>query len=332
MAYTTIDDPEAYFQIKQYTGNDTDGHAITFDGTTDMQPDLVWIKAFAADYVHQLVDSVRGVNKPVRSNADSGEQSLSDSFDSFDSDGFTLGADAATDNFNHSQNYISWNWKESDTAGFDIVSYTGNGSTRTISHSLSAVPNFVVIKCRSDDRSWVVTNTNKGFTGRAFLDTADDWEANSGEFNDTAPTSSVFTLGGDYRTNKSSETYIAYLWRNVKGFCHTGVYVGNGNASGPYVHCGFRPAFILGTNTTNDSNHWWIVDANRSPYNGDSKWFKADDTAAQLTNLVNPDFTANGFKIRSSDAIYNTDGSTFMYIAFAEAPFVNSNGVPCNAR
>jgi len=349
-AYTTIDDPEAYFQIKQYTGNDTDGHAITFDGTTDMQPDLVWIKAFAADYVHQLVDSVRGVNKPVRSNANTAEQSLDDSFDSFDSDGFTLGADAATDNFNHSQNYISWNWKAgggsgssntdgsinttstsvNTTSGFSISTYTGTGSNATIGHGLGSAPEVVICKERSATQKWIVYNKSLGATNTLHLDTTEAIQDNSA-FQDTDPTSSVFSVGTIVNSNESSGTYVAYSFAPKQGFSKFGTYKGNGDADGPMVFTGFRPAFIIGRNTT-ASQHWFMVDANRSPYNGDSKWFKADGTNAQLTNLVNPDFLANGFKIRSSDDIYNDSGETHVYWAFAEAPLVNSGGVPGNAK
>ena len=333
MAFTTIDDPEAYFQVTTWTGNGST-RSITLGGDTDMQPDLVWIKNRGGTYAPPVFDAVRGATKFVEAHDTTAENTEADSLTSFNSDGFSLGADSNSYvNRSSSPNtYVAWCWKESATAGFDIVSYTGDGSTRTISHSLSAVPDFVMIRCRSDARSWVVTNTAKGFTGRAFLDTTDAWGANSGEFNDTAPTSSVFTLGGDYRTNKSSETYVAYLWKNIQGFSKTGTYKGNGNDNGPYIHLGLRPAFFM-VKRTDGADSWFMYDNKRSPSNVIDDYLIADGTGAETsTSAVNLDFTASGVKIRNDDGGHNNSSGTYIYMAFAEAPFVNSNGVPCNAR
>ena len=334
MAYTTIDDSEAYFQTAPLWTGDGSTRSITLGGETDMQPDLVWIYNRGGTYASPVFDAVRTATKFVESISTGAENTEADSLTGFNSDGFALGADSNSYvNRSSSPNtYVGWCWKESATAGFDIVSYTGDGSVRTIAHSLSAVPNFVMIKCRSDARSWVVTNTAKGFTGRAFLDDTDAWEANSGEFNDTAPTSSVFTLGADYRTNKDSETYIAYLFRNVQGFSKTGTYVGNGNADGTFVYTGFLPAYIL-LKSTGD-NDWVCFDNKRPGYNGTSERARVNqaNTALTSTGEYSVDHVSNGFKFRGSGGGTNENGTTFMYIAFAEAPFVNSEGVPCNAR
>jgi len=327
MAYTTIDNPELYFQCKLYTGNAT-GRDITLDGSENMSPNLVWIKVRSEAESHQFYDSIRGVQKRFMTQSTEVSETRSQGLLAFNADGFSLGTDNGVNK--NTETYVAWCWKESATAGFDMVSYTGSGSTKTESHSLSAVPDFVMIKCTSDARSWVVTNTAKGFTGRAFLDTTDAWGANSGEFNDTAPTSSVFTVGGDYRTNKSSETYVAYLWKNIQGFSKTGTYVGNGSTDGTYIHLGFRPAWIM-QKRIDSANNWNIYDVKRNTFNILDKYLYADDSSAEITTAA-LDITSTGFKCRHASTFLNTSGGTYIYIAFAEAPLVNSNGVPCNAR
>ena len=333
MAYTTIDDPSAYFKVQKYTGTSS-STTITFDDTdTDMQPDMVWAKATAQTEAPCIYDSVRGTGKRLLTDRDTAENDEgSNGISAFNSDGFTTGEQGASGQ--NTYTYVAWCWKESATAGFDIVTYTGDGSTRTISHSLSAVPNLAIIRCRSDARSWVVTNTTLGWTGRAFLDATDAWGANSGEFNDTAPTSSVFTLGADYRTNKDTETYVAYLWKNVQGFFKTGTYIGNGNNDGPFVYTGFKPALIT-VKRTSGTGSWNVFDNKREGFNPDNSNLYWNTTSAEQTDSdrTNPiDFLSNGFKLRGTDTDVNGSGGTYIYMAWAEAPFVNSNGVPNNAE
>ena len=194
MAYTTIDDPSAYFQNKAYTGGSGDT-AHTFDGNSDMQPDLVWIKNRGQTDNHALIDSVRGSRKWLGSNNEDAEDSNNSAYlASFNSDGFTTSdTDVVGKN---GETYASWCWKESATAGFDIVSYTGNGSARTISHSLSAVPSMMIVKCRSSDsKPWAIyhhKNTSAPATDFLSLNNTDATADSSAYWNDTAPTSSVF--------------------------------------------------------------------------------------------------------------------------------------------
>ena len=337
MAYTTIDNPELYFQVKTYTGTGS-SQAITLDGSEDMAPDFIWFKNRTSGQSHCLVDAVRG-RKGLFSDDTTAELTFdaTKDFTSFDSDGFTVGIPHQANSFNYNTgSIVAWCWKESATSGFDIVSFTGNATDdRDISHSLSAVPHFWVTKNTPDTDSWVTyhhKNTSAPETDFLLVDSTQATTDNAIVWSSEAPTSSVYTVGNYNSINGNTDAIITYLWRSVQGYSKFGSYEGNGNADGPFVYTGFKPAFILGKNTTDAGNHWFIIDAARSPYNGDSKWLKADDSSAELTNLVNPDFFSNGFKIRSSDAIYNTSGSTFIYMAFAEAPLVNSNGVPCNAR
>tara|TARA_R100001594_G_scaffold83426_1_gene118056 strand:+ start:1458 stop:2474 length:1017 start_codon:yes stop_codon:yes gene_type:complete len=336
-AYTTIDNPELYFQCKLYTGNGSDNHAMTFDNTdTSMQPDMVWMKSRTqSGYNHYLVDDVRGVTKALRPNLGNDEDTYSDAFKSFDSNGFTLDDDTSNSEINqNTKTYVAWCWKESATAGFDMVSFSGNETARTISHSLSAVPHWMMIKNRDSNFQWVVyhhKNTSAPETDYLYLSSTDATADFAGHFNDTAPTSSVFTVGTDTGVNKNSQNHMNYLWSEVQGFSKFGTYTGNGNADGVFVYTGFRPAFVI-TKKTSGTSPWGIHDNKRDPFNEVDELLEADTNAALSDSTYGKDFLSNGFKIRTSSAGVNGDGNTFVYIAFAEAPFVNSNGVPGNAR
>ena len=150
MAYTAIDDSEAYFQVQLYTGDGAANNAITLGGDTDMQPDLVWIKNRDAEDSHCLFDAVRTATKLISTNVSTAESTDTDTLDSFASDGFQVDADVKVNT--NTEDYVAWCWIESATAGVDIVAYTGNGSAGlTVSHSLSAVPKLMIIKNRSGD-------------------------------------------------------------------------------------------------------------------------------------------------------------------------------------
>ena len=152
-AFTSIDNPELYFQVKLYTGNGST-QSITLDGDEDMQPDFVWIKSIPDARDHQIYDSVRGATKVIGSDRTSAEATMSNGLTAFGSDGFSVGNDANVND--SSDSHVAWCWKETADAGFDIVSYTGNGSVRTISHSLSVVPKFMMFKGRSVGNTWGV--------------------------------------------------------------------------------------------------------------------------------------------------------------------------------
>ena len=339
MAYTTIDDPELYFQVKTYSGTGS-SLALTFDGTNDMQPDWVWFKRRDGSANHHAYDSVRGVTKAlVPNDTDSetgGSQEGTLYFSSFDSDGFTL----AGGNYNNSnksgQTYVAWNWKESPTAGFDIVSYTGNNTVRTISHNLSAVPKWMIFKERDGTGNWIIyhgKNTSAPETDLLLLNTTTATIDDASAFNDTAPTSSVFTLGdgdGGGDNNQNGLSMIGYIFAEKQGFSKFGSYTGNGNSDGTYVHLGFRPAWIM-IKRTDSTGQWFMHDNKRVTFNVDNKYLAAQDNASEQT-FTALDKLASGFKLRTSGTGYNASGGTYIYMAFAESPFVNSNGVPTNAR
>ena len=339
-AYTTIDNPELYFQTKIYTGDGNDNRAITFDGSENMQPNWLWFKNRGATAWHNIYDSVRGANKSLATNANNAEESRSDTLDSFDTNGFTVGNDTSQSpnglNTNASSNtYVCWAWQESATAGFDIVSYTGNDTARTISHSLSAVPHLMIIKKRSQTGNWAVyhhKNTSAPATDVLYFDetnaTADDtW------FNDTTPTSSVFSVDGSGAVNNNGQTLIAYLFSEKQGYSKFGSYEGNGNADGTFVNTGFSPALVI-VKPIDDADNWVLLDNKRhnainssvAPY-----FLYPNRNYAETTDTKLVDFVSNGFKIRDSGNTANRT-STFIYIAFAESPLVNSNGIPNNAK
>ena len=335
MAYTSIDNPELYFQVKIYTGTGS-SNALTLDGDTDMQPDLVYLKRRDADAPPMFFDAIRGATKRLQTNNTDAEATGSEQLTAFGSDGFTVGTNS--DANNSSATYVAWCWKESATSGFDIDSNSGTGSARTEAHSLSAVPHVIFMKSTNDTTNWAVyhhRNTSAPATDYLRLNdsraTADDAE----RWNDTDPTSSVFSMGTDSETNASGNNYISYLWSEKQGFSKFGGYTGNGNVDGPFIHLGFRPALFLIKSSSNAEN-WEIVDNKRDDSNPVNQVIIVNDSAAETTggtgNRIYCDFLSNGVKLRGNASQANGSGLTFVYMAFAEAPFVNSNGVPCNAR
>ena len=326
--YTTIDDPEAYFQTKLFTGTGS-SFSTTFDGSTDLQPNMMWFKCRSGVQSHLITDSVRGTTKRVRPDTGDAEDDQGVyGVQSFNTDGFTTGTGG-----NHNadgETFVGWAWKESATAGFDIVAADGTGSARTQAHSLSAVPEWIFTKELDNAGSWYTYTESQGNGKALFLNATNAVGTSSGYWNDTSPTSSVFSLGTDGGVNQSSTGYIFYLWRSVQGFSKFGSFLANSNVNGPFVYTGFRPAMVI-VKVASDANNWAAFDAKRSPINPVDDSVYPDTDAAENTSHV-IDFLSNGFKIRDSDGTINSTGNTYVYMAFAEQPFVNSEGVPNNAR
>ena len=334
MAYTTIDNPELYFQVKTYTGNGST-QSITLDGDEDMQPDFVWFKNADSTENNRLFDSVRGAGKNLVSNNNGAEIDAGTGSDgqlrTFDSDGFSVGSDGTVNE--NTSTIAAWCWKESATAGFDIVSYTGNATNRTISHSLSAAPTVVIIKDRSTVGEWVFGHGSLGFSKFIEMNSTGAAQTSSAStrWNSTAPTSSVFSVGTANDTNENTDSLIAYLFAEKQGFSKFGSYTGNGESSdGPFIYTGFRPAFVLQKNA-GATQGWQLQDNKREGYNGDNDLLQPHDNATE-SGVNRIDILSNGFKVITNDAGQNSSGTQYIYMAFAEAPFVNSNGVPCNAR
>jgi hypothetical protein len=304
--------------------------------TTDLEkPDLVWIKSRSTTGSHYLFDSVRGVSKSVSSNSSAIEATDVNSLQQFNKNGFQVGSSS---NVNASgTTYAAWAWKEGVSQGFDVVSYvgqTGDNVTRQIAHSLGVTPSFMMIKNRdwsATGVTWVVWHSAVS-NSIMYLDStlqaiAGDLSINIG----AAPTSTVFntisstgeSATNRYRTNGRADNYIAYLWAEVAGYSKFGSYTGNGNADGPFVYCGFRPRFIMIKDTGNNNNSWWIYDSIRSTYNSTSMstLHPSDTSVEENFTGYNIDILSNGFKQRGSDTRMNGNGYTYIFVAFAEAPF-----------
>jgi len=327
MAYTTIDDPTAYFQTVLFASKG----AITFDGSSDLQPDMIWNKnRDSAGYSHHIVDSVRGVSKLLRVDSNIAEFTSADSITSLNTDGFTIGNDANAYMQSGSDKIVTWGWKESATAGFDIVSYSGTGSAKTVSHNLGVKPDVIICKSTSGAEEWRPYFSVLGATKGMRLNGTNAEDTDSGYWNNTEPTSSVFTVGTNGGTNGNGVTFIAYCFASVKGYSKFGSYTGNGNADGTFVNTGFKPAFIM-LKPTSTTGNWFILDNKRSSFNVMDKYIRANQSSAEATFSM-MDFVSNGVKIKTSDSSINGSGVSYIYMAFAENPFVNSNGVPNNAR
>ena len=333
MAYTTIDNPELYFQVKLYSGSNGT-QSVTFDGDEDMEANLIWLKCRSTGYHNRLFNSVSGAGKNLISDNTEAEQTVDEGVTAFNSNGFSVKQGSSLEYNASGQTYVAWAWKEASGI-FDIVAYTGNGSAQNISHSLSAVPKMIILKERVGTENWMVyhaSNTSAPETDYLLLN-ATSATADFPVWNDTAPTSSVFSIGTDSSTSTSGDTYITYLFAEKQGFSKFGSYIGNGSADGTFVYTGFRPAMVM-RKISSTTGGWLIHDVKRTPFNGlnsNTNGLRPNSTEAEF-DYFDIDYLSNGFKCRTSEANHNSNGATYIYMAFAEQPFVNSNGVPCNAR
>jgi len=347
MAYTTIDKPTDYFNTVLYTGN---GSSQTITGV-GFQADFIWFKERSSAGEHKLNNSVLGTNNYLISNSTSGDDTTGSGIQSYNSDGYAV-SNASNINDN-TETYVTWNWlaggsassntdgditssvSANTTAGFSIVSYTGNGSAgATVGHGLGSAPAVMIFKIRNTADNWRVYHQGLDNTEpedyHLQLQSTGARIDNAGFFNDTAPTSSVFTLGSDSGINGSSNTYISYCFAEKKGYSKFGSYVGNSNVDGPFIYLGFKPAFVL-AKVSSDTNDWFIFDNKRSTFNAvDDSLFPNKNDAESTSHVI--DFLSNGFKIRDSDGTVNSTGNTYIYMAFAESPFVTSTGIPTTAR
>jgi len=339
MAYTTIDNPGEYFNTVLYTGNKTDGGGGSDNITgVGFSPNWVWIKGRSAAKSHYFYDTVRGATKQLNTNNNNDENTGTTSLTAFLSDGFTLGDEP--ENNDDGVTFVSWNWKESATAGFDICSWTGNGSAQNISHNLSKVPTMIIVKNRTDDGAdWYCYNVHNGNTHSILLNTSGaKVGAYSDNWNNTTPTSSVFTVGSSNSTGGSSgDNMIAYVFTDIKGYSKFGSYTGNGNADGTFVYTGFKPAWVMFKKSSATGN-WFMMNNKMFPANGinasggDQKYLFANTSNNEQGGYGQTDILSNGFKLRGSDGDLNGSGVTYIYMTFAENPFVTSTGVPATAR
>ena len=350
MAYSDIKDPSAHFQTKLYTGNNADTHAITNDGNSDLQPDLVWIKRRDYDNQPVLHDSNRGVTKFLSTDRTDVEGTISPTtkFQSFDTDGFTTGSTSGAYNAS-GEPFVAWQWKANggttstnndgavtstvqvnSDAGFSILTYTMNsGSNETVGHGLGVAPKVIIYKARERGDSngfWHFYTTVLDGSLDYFKLNEDGYKFNSSL---SSPTSTTFVGGGS--STASYRIFVAYCFAEVQGYSKFGKYTGNGNADGPFVYTGFKPAFVL---IKADSNYkyWYMFDNKRNEFNLVNTGINPSLPDAENTNdNIGLDFLSNGFKIRNSATTLNQSTTNMVYMAFAENPFV-ADGKPTTAR
>ena len=322
----SIKKPSSYFDVSLYTGN---GSAQTVTNSGGFTPDLVWHKGRSVAYSHSLVDSVRGNSNVLFSDITNAEANPGAQLD-ITTNGFIATYRAANlANNQSSATYVGWQWKESATPGFDIVTYTGNATNRTIAHSLGVAPNMMIVKNRTTGSTgWIVYHSGVASptTGGLRLNLTDAFVTYSFYWNNTAPTSSVFTVGTDNQVNGNGDSMVAYLWSEVAGFSKFGSYTGNGSSDGPFVFCGFRPRWLMikASSTGGLYYDWVLYDSERMKYNTCINPLAANMSNGESYFATNYeiDLLPNGFKARNTGGnSTNTNGVTYVFAAFAEAPF-----------
>ena len=340
MAYTTINKSGDYFNTKLYTGNGgTQG--ITGVG---FKPDLNWIKDRDGTPSHVLHDIIRGVTKRLMSNNTNAEDTGSQ-INSFDTDGFTV---PNNNNNTNGNDYVSWNWLGSNTtasnsngsitstvsfnttSGFSIVKWSGTGATATVGHGLGVAPSVVIVKQLTGTGAWYSYFKPLG-NGNAVVLNATDASSSTGIWNNTSPTNQVFSVINNPVVNASGSTYIAYCFAEKQGYSKFGSYTGNGSTDGTFVYTGFKPAFVI-TKASSTAQSWQMSDNKRDTFNAVDHRLQPNESSAEATSLEWIDFCSNGFKLRNNDVAWNGSGQTYIYMAFASAPLVGSNNVPCTAR
>ena len=345
MAYATINDPSAHFQNVAWTGDGNSTQAITNDGNSDLQPDFVWLKRRNGAENHTLADTSRGVTKRISSNENNAEDT--NGIASVQSDGFTVSS--SYNGNTSSSTYVGWQWKANGgttssnsngtnitstvqantTAGFSIVTFTGTGNDGdSYGHGLTSAPELVIPKKRSGTSNWQGYAFDGGNSQYWYLNLNNAFASTSG--NSAASSSSVITTDGSGDSNPSGGTVVSYCFHSVQGYSKIGRYTGNGDADGPFIYTGFKPAWII-FKSTSASGHWQIYDSTRETFNdGTQPALKASGNDAEFTKNV--DILSNGVKLRDTTSDANADGVTYLYMAFAEHPFVSSEGVPVTAR
>ena len=353
MAYTTIDNGEEHFNTVTYTGT---GSSRSITGL-EFGPDWVWIKRRNGAYSHYLYDSTRGTGKQLYAEKTDAEATDNTEVTAFNSDGFSLGSGSGTNENTNTQ--VAWCWKANGgttssnsngtitstvqantTAGFSIITYTGNFTdNQTIGHGLSQAPEALIIKNRdhTSGTSWVIYHEGLNFPTKDLIyfntNAANDHDPT---FNNTAPSSSVITMGAYSFNNRSGDSHVCYAFHSVKGYSKFGKYTGNitSGSDGVFVYTGFKPAWLMVKSDSNAGQEWVIFDNKRDSFNQMDAWLYANASTAEDStgDARDVDFLSNGFKFRNAGGPTSYSGRTYIYFAFAEHPFVSSKGVPVTAR
>jgi hypothetical protein len=346
MAYTTINKSSEHFNTKLYTGN---GSTNTIDN--GFRSDFLWVKSRSTAVRHMVFDTLRGTESLSTDDSNQQYNRAGYGFTSLASNGFTMnGNDSGYNTNTNGVNYASWNWKANgassssntdgdvtstvsvnSTAGFSIVKWTNSGNAGWIGHGLGTTPHWILIKnlgSGSSINAWVNYHHKIDATEpedyTIYMNNTDA-RSNNPVFNDTPPTSTKFRFDSGDTTD-----YIAYCFAEKQGFSKFGSYVGNGSTDGTFVYTGFKPAFVI-CKITNGVDNWILMDNKRLGYNGANYQLLPNSTVVDQTP-ERLDLLSNGFKCRNGNGEVNGSGSTYIYMAFAEAPLVGTNGVTAKAR
>ena len=342
-----INKPNLHFNTLLRTGNYSGGGGTTAITGVGFAPGLMWEKKRNGTSIHSWLDQVRGNGKQLQSET-TGAETTTSQYASIDSDGFTVNNSA---DYGTSSNLVSWHWKangagssNSDgsttatvsantTAGFSIVSWTGTGSATTLGHGLGTTPQVILVKNRSEVYGWQMYHPGLGGNNKYIsINSSDAVATDTASWNNTAPTSSVFSVGASDANNKNTNNIIAYCYAEKKGYSKFGSYIGNGNANGRFVYTGFKPAFVLIKNITDAGELWEMFDNKRIGYNPKNHRLYASTNDAEDTSAERLDLLSNGFKIRTTGSHVNESGDTMIYMAFAENPIIGSNNIPATAK
>ena len=349
MAYTTINKSSSFQNQVLYTGNGST-QSVTGVG---FQPDWTWCKQRNTARNHGLFDAVRGVTKILYSNDASGQGTAATSLTSFNSDGFSCGGETETNQ--NGGTYVSWNWKAgtavsgntsgsgtyktytgsvNTTSGFSIIKYVGNGTAgHTIPHHLGTanIGSIFVKNLDSGSDYWYSYHKPLGATKTLILNETDAAGTNT-MWNNTAPTSSVFSVGALSGSNSNNANYIAYIFTDTTGYCKTGSYIGNGNDDGAFVYTGFKPAFVMVKITAGQTDNWIMQDNKINSFNGaSSQRLRPNSSGAEFSSSNEIDLLSNGFKTHGADGEINGSGFSYIYMAFGQS-LVGTNNIPNNAR
>ena len=346
LATPTISDGSKYFQPTLYEGNGST-QSINQAGNSTFQPDFAWIKNRDAADAHALFDAVRGATKVISSNATTAEDTNADTLTAFESDGFALGDDVIVNTNNES--YVAWQWLAGNssgstnddgsvdstvtantTAGFSVVKYTPGTGAQTWGHGLGVAPKMVIVKEIGQAVNWQVYHEGSGAGGKIFLNTTAAYAADTGIWNNTAPTSSLVSTGSGINT---ANPFIAYCFAEIPGYSSIDSYTGNGSANGPMIFTnGMKPAFIIVKRAVGGTGNWGMFDIKRDPINPADAVLDADSNGAEASySTIDIDFLSNGFKVRGTQSNINASGSTYIYMAFG-SPIGGDGVAPATAR
>ena len=350
MAYSTVSKSTNFFNTVRYAGT---GSELAVTGVS-FAPNFSWLKNASATGNHQLYDTLRGAGEVIYSNATTLETTVTQQLTSFDADGYTIGTDGSLNT--NGQTFASWNFKAGTTTGvsggtitptgysinttskFGIYTWAGTSTAGTIAHGLGGTPTMIIVKNLSSGAGWQVFHQALGPTKVMYLNSNSNFDTSSSPWNNTAPTDTTFALNNDTSTNATGSNYVAYVWCDVPGYQLAASYLGNGQAIGSYIACGFKPTFVL-TKRYGTTEDWTIqtsvagdaIANSNAEYNPTYNFYLANNDAIPGAGGNPIDFYSTGFKLRTSSSYTNADNGTYLYLAIGQ-PIVGSTNVITTAR